>query len=144
MSGTAAWAASVSLSDGTSGETYALSAAYSVASMTAYDKRQVILSTTVRTLLQFDTVVGAGKLTENSGVMFINRDATQLITLGFIVSASKAFYVRISPGQFFVMWNRVIDTNVTGGAFAAFTNVTDITAASTAGTPYLEYIIMQA
>lgn len=136
-------AASMSGTDSTTNEEFSLIAAATVASMESKDRRQVIVpSAGVVTVLLFGAAVAAGQLVNTNGIMFINRDATNFITLGFIVSGAKAFYVKIPAGMPYFLWTKDLDTNVTGGAFAAFTSITSITAKADTADCSLEYIVV--
>lgn len=141
MAATFTLTAGMTGTDSTSNEVYSLQLS-TTKSAEYKDKRNVSVTTTLATILNFGAAMGAGQLIDTDGMLFINRDSTNFIKLGFIVSASKAFYVKLLPNRPFFLWAKSIDTNVTGGAFAAFTDITSITVQADTAACLMDYLII--
>lgn len=142
MSATITITAGFSGTETITNEAFSLQLSTTLAGMEQKYKRTILATTTVQTVLLFGAAAAAGQLVDTNGVLFINRDSTNFITLGFIVSGAKAFYVKLPPERCFFLWTKDLDTNTSGGAFSAFSNITSVTADADTGTCMLDILAL--
>jgi len=84
--------------------------------------------------------VGSGAAVDLSDVKAIaiqNLSTTvgEYIIVGGIDSGAKAIYAKVDIGAMILLSNKEVDANITGGAFAALTDLTSVTIQSATGTP---------
>jgi len=145
MAGTATITLEASLTDSSTGETYALSASQSLPSMSVYDKRIYTADTTVRTIVTVNTAGSTGNyiFTSIRGFIIVNRGSDlDGVMIGYSSTGADTVYIKLLPGDFDVRWNTMLDANVTGAAYSAFVNINTITLQSiTAASQRVEMIL---
>jgi hypothetical protein len=111
----------------TSGDTIeAFSESFTKAGVIEDYNREFTVPTTLTTLFTPGTLGASGLATLNGFIVW-NDDATNFVTIGVLLAATDAYYVKIPAKRFHVIWSRDFDVT-TGGAFGAFVAATSIDA----------------
>lgn len=133
----------VELTDGLTNQDYGLTFTQTLSGYIAADKRKVLIPTgSTVNVFTVGAAVGAGQFVDPDIMIFINRDSTNNIILGFIDTGGDTVYVRVDAGEMFIMGNTLIDANVAGAAFAAYFDFDTVTASSLVAACYLEYLVL--
>lgn len=89
------------------------------------------VTTTNMNILEVDATLDAGNLGSLKKAIFVNKDDTNVITLGFLLAAGDTFYTVLPAGHAFAIGDVRSDVSAAGAApaaLAAFTSWTTVTA----------------
>ena len=115
-----------------------------IASINEVDHRIVTVDTSAaRTLFTLGTTVGAGAFI-NSNVKYIritNKDNTNFVTLGILDTGGDTAYIKLEAGQTFVMYNDDLETNTSGAAWSAWSEIDTFNAQADTSSVDLEIFI---
>lgn len=99
-----------------------------------------------RTVLTMGTTVGGGDIIRAKFryARFRNADSTNYITLALRKAGAEAAFIRIDPGEFFILSHYQIDVDAAGGAFGAWADLDSVTALANTGDCKLEIFVASA
>lgn len=92
-------------------------------------------------VLEFGAARAQGKFLDIDFLLIVNQDTTNFVRLKFQKAGAETFHVKLLPGQQFLMWNKQIDADGAGAAFAAWADIDHIAAQADTGAVDIEYLI---
>lgn len=108
------------------GRTYSLSKTTTVSNMTNVFQTRMTIGTSATDVLAFAAAAAAGTLTDLDYMMLVNHDTTNFCTITIKVTGGDTSFFKLTAGAVFLLFNRSLDVNTTGAAFAAFNNINEI------------------
>lgn len=99
-----------------------------------------------RTVLTLGTTVGGGDIIRAKFryARFRNADSTNYITLALRKTGAETAFLRLDPGEFFVLSHYQVDVDAAGGAFGAWADLDTISAKADTGDCKLDLFVASA
>ena len=117
--------------------------AIDISGVTQLDNRIVKVNTVEQSLILFDTAEGAGQFADSSVqyVRITNLDLSNFVTLR-MTAADDEYFVKLSAGDSFVLFETVMDTDDdSGAATASLANIDSIKAVANSAACNVELFI---
>lgn len=144
MAGTAELKTSLIYTDATTSEVIGLTlAATTISGLTSANKRHVVIPTSEVTMTEVAGTVGSGTLTDIEGLLIINRDETNYITIGLKKSGENVAYFKIPPSRPYFLWTDEIESFEGGDAFSAFSALDTVTLQANSDSCVVEFIVIE-
>tara|TARA_R100000152_G_C6746045_1_gene169637 strand:+ start:321 stop:776 length:456 start_codon:yes stop_codon:yes gene_type:complete len=125
------------------GVKYAYESEQTISSINMISQRIVRVPTSVKTVLSFGTVIGAGTF-HNSDVKYIrvtNLDDTNYITLGLMDTDADTAYLKIGKGESMVFYNTSVEVATNGAAWASWSDFDTINAQANSAAVDIEIFV---